>query len=128
MKNVIIRFLKILILMLFIINILNTTIYASPFGEVISGAEDFLNSAESKTSIDQDELKSTSDTIYNILLMLSFGVVAIIGIIIGIKFMMGTAEQKAEQKKALWPFFIGTIVVYGSFAIWKVLVSFLNDI
>lgn len=128
MKNVIIRFLKILILMLFIINILNTTIYASPFGEVISGAEGFLNSAESKTNIDQDKLKSTSDTIYNILLMLSFGVVAIIGIIIGIKFMMGDAEQKAEQKKALWPFLIGTTVVYGSFAIWKVLVSFLNTI
>lgn len=38
----------------------------------------------------------------------------IILIILGIKYMMGSAEEKAEYKKTLLPYFIGAFFVFGA--------------
>ena len=42
--------------------------------------------------------------------------------------MMAGVEEKAEVKQALVVWAIGTGVAYGAFGIWKVLVTFLNEI
>lgn len=52
------------------------------------------------------------------------GVIQVIGIIIsvailvvlGIKYMMGSAEEKAEYKKTLIPYFVGAILIFGASA------------
>ena len=41
----------------------------------------------------------------------------IILIVLGIKYMMGSTEEKAEYKKTLFPYFIGAIFVFGAGAI-----------
>lgn len=38
----------------------------------------------------------------------------IILIVLGIKYMMGSAEEKAEYKKTLLPYFIGAFFVFGA--------------
>lgn len=114
------------VLMIFSINITNT--YASSLGDVISGGKNFIQSGSGSDLIDTDKLSETSGSIYNILLMISFVVVAIVGISLGIKFMMSGVEEKADVKKSLVIFFIGCVVVYGAFGIWKVLVTFLNTL
>ena len=45
----------------------------------------------------------------------------IILIVLGIKYMMGSAEEKAEYKKTLLPYFIGAIFVFGAGAICSVI-------
>ena len=35
-------------------------------------------------------------------------------IVIGIKYMMGSAEEKAEYKKVLIPYFIGAVLVFAA--------------
>lgn len=35
-------------------------------------------------------------------------------IILGIKYMMGSVEEKATYKKTLFPYFIGAIFVFGA--------------
>ena len=45
----------------------------------------------------------------------------IILIILGIKYMMGSAEEKAEYKKTLLPYFIGALFVFGAGAITTVI-------
>ena len=42
--------------------------------------------------------------------------------------MMAGVEEKADVKKSLIIFLIGTGVAYGAFGIWKVLVTFLNKV
>lgn len=122
-------FYTILILSILIF-VLNTTYtYASPLGDVISGGKDFLSSGSSTgVSVNQTELKKASNEVYNILLIISFVVVAVIGICLGIKFMMAGVDEKADVKKSLTVFVIGTVVTYGAFGIWKVLVTFLNNL
>lgn len=45
----------------------------------------------------------------------------IVLVILGLKYMMGSAEEKAEYKKTLLPYFIGAIFVFGAGAICSVL-------
>ena len=51
----------------------------------------------------------------------------LIGAILGIKFMIGSVEEKAEIKAALVPFIIGCVVVFGAFGIWKIVVTIGNN-
>lgn len=124
------KILKILVIFICSICILNCTYtYAGTVGDTIKDAKDFLSSRDEslyKDSLDKDKLSDTSSAIYNTLLMISFVVVAVVGITLGIKFMMASAEEKADIKKSLVIFLIGTIVVYGAFGIWKVIVDYLK--
>ncbi len=127
MKKTILKIFLIFISMILIGNVTNT--YASSLlGEAMSGANNFISSSKGNVSIDDSKLKKTSSDIYNVLLMISFVVVAIVGISLGIKYMMSGVEEKADIKQSLIIFFIGCLVVYGAFGIWKVLVTFLNTI
>lgn len=121
-------FLLIFIMILFFIN--SPKVYANTmFTDAVSGGKTFLDKADEVLSNEQQEtLKSTSSSVYNTLLLISFVVVAIVGIALGIKFMMAGVEEKADVKQALVVWVIGAGVAYGAFGIWRVLVTFLNTI
>jgi type IV secretory pathway VirB2 component (pilin) len=56
-------------------------------------------------------------------------IVAVIALaVLGIKYMMGSAEEKAEYKKTLIPYFIGALLVFGAGAIGKFVVNAGNTI
>lgn len=61
--------------------------------------------------------------IYNILLIIGMAVAVVIASILGIKFMIGSMEEKAQIKESLIPFIIGCIVVFGAFGIWKIFIN-----
>ena len=44
------------------------------------------------------------------------GTIAAVGmlIVLGIKYMMGSAEERAEYKKTLFPYFIGAIMIFAA--------------
>lgn len=51
----------------------------------------------------------------------------IVGTIIGIQFMVASAEDKAKVKEALVPYIIGCIVIFGAFTIWSIAVNIGQD-
>lgn len=96
-------------------------------GEIIKESEDFISAGEKEgEKISQDNLKNLSDTIYNILLVLGIVVAVIVGVILGIKFMTEGVEGQAEIKKALIPYIIGCVIVFGAFTIWKIVVDIMQ--
>ncbi len=94
---------------------------------VITGANDFLKAGD-KTVIQESELKQTSDFIFYFLLAIAIIVAVIIGMMIGIQFMMAGVEEKAKIKETLMPYFVGCVVVFGAFGIWKLSVIILSKI
>ena len=52
----------------------------------------------------------------------------IILIVLGIKYMMGSAEEKAEYKKTLLPYIIGAAFVFAASAIASVVFNFASSI
>lgn len=88
-------------------------------GEALDGDPD--------SKIDSKELQEFSGSLYNIFLQVGIVMSVIIGGVLGIKFMLASAEEKAELKKMLMVYLVGCIVVFGSFAIWKIVVTILQD-
>lgn len=98
-------------------------------GEIITEGKGFIEKGQSgaESRIDSKDLKTMSDTLYNILLVIGIVIALIVGIVLGIKFIMGGIEEKAEIKAMLIPYIIGCIVVFGAFAIWKAVVDILQS-
>lgn len=95
---------------------------------VISGGDSFIQAGkDGSAKIDKGSLQNASSSIYNILLICGVIIAVLIGSIMGIKFMIGSVEEKAEIKAALVPFAIGCIVVFGAFGIWKIVVTIGNN-
>ena len=100
----------------------------SSLSDVISGGDSFIQAGKNGSAqIDKGSLKNASSSIYNILLICGVIIAVLIGSIMGIKFMIGSVEEKAEIKAALVPFAIGCIVVFGAFGIWKIVVTIVNN-
>ena len=114
----------ILVIILVIILFGKSEVRADGISDVISGGDDFIQAGSSEgVKVDEAKLKDTSSAIYNILLIIGIAVAVIISSILGIRFMIGSAEEKANVKDELVPFIVGCIVVFGAFAIWKLFVT-----
>lgn len=50
-------------------------------------------------------------------------VAVVVLLVLGIKYMMGSASEKAEYKKTMIPYLVGAILIFGASAITKVVVS-----
>lgn len=96
----------------------------SGVGQVIKGGDDFLEAGKSgEALIDEGKLQDTSKTIYNILLLIGICVAVVISAILGLQFIIGSAEEKAKISEALIPFAIGCVVVFGAFGIWAIFIN-----
>ena len=96
--------------------------------EIVSEGKSFIQKGEAKanSNISEDNLKGMSNTIYNILLVTGIIISVIIGLVLGIKFMLGSLEEKAEIKGMLIAYVIGNVVIFGAFTIWKIVVDILQ--
>ena len=101
---------------------------------LMDGIDDVISDSDSFVNLGTDEKVTTSNlqafsrNIYNILLTLGIAVAVISGIIIGIKYMLGTAEEKADIKGLLITYIVGCVIIFGSFAIWKLVVTILQGV
>ena len=94
--------------------------------QVMGGAENFISGANTENTISQSSLKNTIDLIYNILLALGIIVAVVAGAILGVQFMVASADGKAELKERLIPYVVGCVVIFGAFGIWKIVMIFIN--
>ena len=58
-----------------------------------------------------------TDTIINVVSIVGSGIAIIAIIVLGVKYMMGSVEEKAEYKKTLLPYLIGAILVFAASAL-----------
>lgn len=116
-----------IILILIVINIslfnINKVQADSSLSSIISGGDSFVKDGEKDISVDTEKLKGASDTVYNVLLVIGICVAVVVASILGVQFMIGSAEEKAKVKDAMVIFVLGCIVVFGAFGFWKVFVT-----
>lgn len=99
---------------------------AGSLDDMIGDADKFVDSTDG-TAISASSLQDFSKTFYNIFLTIGIIVATLVGSILGIKFMLGGAEEKAHIKELLVPYIVGCIVIFGAFAIWKIVVTILSS-
>lgn len=99
--------------------------------DIISEAKNFLNTGKNNqgiVTIDGDSTTTASNMLFNVLFSIGVGAALLIGIYLGIKFMLASAEDKASIKESLIPYFAGVIVMFASFSIWKLVLVLLQNI
>lgn len=126
-KTVLIKIILILIMILIIEPIKEVFADFSIDG-FVSEADAFIEGGakEGEDLIGKDGIKSISDVIYNTLLAIGLVVAVAVGIFLGIKIMASSVEEQAQYKQMLTPYFIGCIIVFGAFGIWKMVVIILQ--
>lgn len=122
-KKIFIIFLTFIVL----INIPNA-VKALSFSEIIQGGNDWLSSSSGGSVISGYSLKTLSDSIYNILLLIGIAAAFIVGMVLGIQFITGSVEQKAKIKDSLIVYIVGCVVIFGAFGIWELVVTVLKNI
>jgi len=107
------RTLKIMSMVMLVVCVLSTSAYALTPADITASA-------------------TTADTGIQNLAGKIIGVISTVGIvlsviilsILGIKYMMGSAEEKAEYKKSLMPYIIGSVLVFGASSIATIVYNF----
>ncbi len=93
--------------------------------DVINASENFVSQGED-SKVSANNLQSFSAIFYNILLTIGVACVVITGMVIGIKYMIGSVEEKANYKQMLWPYLIGSIVTLSAFGLWKIVIEIMR--
>ena len=93
------------------------------FSTWVDDARNFLEAADETAKLNGDKLESASNDIYNLLSSIGMIIAVVVGIILGITYMIAGSEEKAKVKESLMPYIIGCIVIFGAFGIWKLVIS-----
>ena len=99
---------------------------ADGVGDIVSQGDKFVSGGNAL--IDKDKLNEGQSLIFNILLAVGVILTVIIGGYLGIKFMMASAEDKAQIKEMMIPYVLGCVIIYGAFGIWKIVITVLDQI
>lgn len=76
------------------------------------------NSFDGKANgINTTDVTKWSNNIINIVAIVGSAASIVILIVLGVKYMLGSAEEKAEYKKTLLPYIIGAVFVFGASAL-----------
>lgn len=103
--------------------LLGTSVFAAPVAGV-SNPSSLTGTAVTGT----DRITNIGNQIITILTIVGTVASVIVLIVLGLKYMMGSAEEKAEYKKTMMPYVIGAALVFAASAIAGILYSFLSNI
>ena len=94
-----------------------------------SNAIEILNDIEgADADPDTTGLTSLAASIINIVTVVGVVVAVIVLLVLGIKYMMGSASEKAEYKKTMIPYLVGAVLIFGASAITNVVVQLTTSI
>lgn len=96
--------------------------------DVFKGADNFLELGKDTDMLDDYSIKSVSDKLFGIFSIFGTVTVVIVGAVLGVQFIVGSTAEKAEVKERLFPYIIGSIVIFGAMGIWLLVLEVLTDI
>ncbi len=115
------KVIKIIIICIVSILLLATQSFADPFG--LGDLNQYGGDSQTST-----ELSTMSQQITSVISTIGIVVSVVVLMVMGIKFMMGSLEEKAEYKKAFIPYIIGAVLVFGISAILNIILGIANQI
>ena len=117
------------IITLFILLFCNVTVSNAAVSDIWGTAKNWIALGKDRQGEVVDNPKWTSfNDLAGILWGAGVFIIAIVGTIIGIKYMFSSVEGKAAIKESIWPFAIGAVIILGALTIWKFAVDILAGI
>ena len=110
------------ILLVAIMLTVQTTIVCA--GDYESQVEDLFQGG----NVDTGGITNVGSNLVSIITTIGIIVAVIVLLIIGIKYMMGSASEKAEYKKTMIPYLVGALIIFGASAIAKAVIAMTSSI
>ena len=115
------KMISILLIVMMLIS-MGTTVFAA-----VSGV-DSPSTLKGETVSGTSQITKIGNQIITILTIVGVVASVIVLIVLGIKYMMGSAEEKAEYKKTMMPYIVGAALVFAASALAGMLYSFLSQV
>lgn len=84
--------------------------------------------AQGNSSADTSKVVNLGGTIVTIMQTIGIVVAVVVLLVIGIKYMIGSAEEKAEYKKTMIPYIVGAVLIFASTTIVNVVYQIANGV
>lgn len=117
---------KIISVLMLILTVLITLSTISNAGGV--NPSELAGQLTGTTSGAQQDVMNIGNQIIGIITTVGVVVAVVILLVLGIKYMMGSASEKAEYKKTMIPYLVGAVLIFGASAITKVVVGLASGI
>ena len=119
----------ILLIVAMVMTMLTTIVNAGGATGETGGKDDSSSVIDKVTgggSADTDQLQNVGASIVDIITTVGIIVAVVVLLILGIKYMMGSAEEKAEYKKTMMPYVIGASLIFAASALAQVIYGFFS--
>lgn len=123
------KILLIVIIMLFLILPVSVKASDRDLGDVFQVGEDFISEgSETDLNMVDDETVASINDIGRFLTAVGLVILVCATLIMGIKYMMATPNDKAKLKKQLIGLLIASLVIFFSYTIWSAIVNQMESI
>ena len=106
-----VKVVSILWLVAMILAVSSTFVQAA--GNNVTGPEEVLNSMKNPNYSDSGEITGLGQRIVGIIQIVGVVIAVVVVLVIGIKYLIGSAEEKAEYKKTMIPYLVGAVLVFA---------------
>ena len=119
---------KILASILMLVMVLTVFTATSVSASTKVDSEGVISTITGGGTVDTTKVEGFGANVVDIITTIGIIVAVVVLLILGIKYMMGSASEKAEYKKTMIPYLIGAIIIFGASAIAKAVVAMANSI
>lgn len=113
---------KILTVLCIVLMIVSISVVS--YGSTADPAKTTLDALNGKAHVDAAGLQGFGNSVITVIRVVGMTIAVIILLVLGIKYMMGSAEEKADYKKSMIPYIVGAVLLFSATA----LVGFIYDI
>ena len=117
-----VKTLKMLTIILIIAMVFSVTIGTISMASSLDSAE-VVGELFNGGSADTSGIKGFGANVVDIITTIGIIVAVVVLLVLGIKYMMGSAAEKAEYKKTMIPYLIGAVLIFGAAAIAKAVIA-----
>ncbi len=82
--------------------------YATTAGDVLAGL------TGEGANVNTEGITGLGNSIIAVVRIVGIVIAVVILLVLGIKYMMGSAEEKAEYKKSMIPYIVGAVLIFAS--------------
>jgi len=97
-------------------------------GTVVNASAEKVDDLFTGGNADVGGINTVGKNIVSIITTVGIIVAVIVLLILGIKYMMGSASEKAEYKKTMIPYLVGAVLIFGASAIAKAIIAMSESI
>ena len=97
-------------------------------GTTSMAAGETVNKLFSGGTANTEGIENVGTNFVDIITTVGIIVAVVVLLILGIKYMMGSASEKAEYKKTMIPYLVGAILIFGASAIAKAVIFMSSSI